>query len=206
MFRLLVSSLLIGVSVAAPVGPIGVLTIRRTLAHGRLAGLVTGLGVATADAFYSIIAAFGLTLLADFLISIQMPIRLVGGLFLLYLGIKTLLTMPATHAAHAEGRNLVGMYTSALALTATNPMTILAFAGIFVGSGLMMDGGAASPVESLLIVVGVFSGSLLWWLFLSGGVSLLRERFTPGMMRWVNRISGGIIVAFALITLYGLIG
>jgi threonine/homoserine/homoserine lactone efflux protein len=193
------------VSVAAPVGPIGVLTIRRTLAHGRLAGLITGLGVATADAFYSTIAAFGLTLLADFLISIQMPIRLVGGLFLLYLGIKTLMSTPADHAAQAEGRNLVGMYTSALALTATNPMTILAFAGIFVGSGLMLDGGAASPVESVLIVIGVFCGSLLWWLFLSGGVSLARERFTPAMMRWVNRISGGFIIAFALVTLYGLI-
>lgn len=191
-------------SVAAPVGPIGVLTIRRTLAHGWLAGLITGLGVATADAFYSTIAAFGLTLLADFLISIQMPIRLVGGVFLLYLGIRTLVSTPATHAAQAEGRNLVGMYTSALALTATNPMTILAFAGIFVGSGLMMDGGAASPAESVLIVIGVFSGSLLWWLFLSGGVSLLRERFTPEMMRWVNRISGGVIIAFALVTLYGL--
>jgi threonine/homoserine/homoserine lactone efflux protein len=96
------------------------------------------------------------------------------------------------------------MYTSALALTATNPMTILAFAGIFIGSGLMLDGGTASPIEAVLIVVGVFSGSLLWWLFLTSGVGLLRERFTPRMMRWVNRISGGIIIAFALVTLYGL--
>ncbi len=163
------------------------------------------MGVATADAFYSAIAAFGLTLIADILISLQTPIRLIGGLFLLYLGIRTLVSVPADDAARAEGRGFLGMYGSALALTATNPMTILAFAGIFVGSGLMMDGGTSTPLESLVIVAGVFGGSLLWWLFLSGGVSLLRERFTAGMLRWVNRISGGIIIAFALVTLYGLV-
>lgn len=163
------------------------------------------MGVATADAFYSIIAAFSLTVLADFLISLQTPIRLVGGLFLLYLGIRTMISTPAAHAAQGGGHSLVGMFASALALTATNPMTILAFAGIFVGSGLILDGGSPSPEKSLIIVGGVFTGSLLWWLALSTSVSLLRERFTPSRMRWVNHISGVIIIIFALITLSGII-
>jgi threonine/homoserine/homoserine lactone efflux protein len=121
------------------------------------------------------------------------------------MGIRTLMSAPASHAANVQARSgYLGMYLSALALTATNPMTILIFAGIFIGSGLMLDGGASAPVESLIIVVGVFCGSLGWWLFLSSGVSLLRERFTPGIMRWVNRISGAIIIAFAITTLYGL--
>jgi threonine/homoserine/homoserine lactone efflux protein len=176
-----------------------VLTIRRTLAHGRGAGFVTGLGVATADAFYSIIAAFSLSLISNILIGAQTPIRLVGGLFLLYLGIKTLLAQPAERAATAESHSLWGAYTSALFLTATNPMTILAFAGIFAGAGL------ADSRMPLIVVVGVFCGSLLWWLLLTTMVSLLRSRFTPPIMVWVNRISGVVIMLFALFTLFGLL-
>ena len=180
------------------------LTIRRTLAHGRLAGFVTGLGVATADGLYSIVAAFSLSFIANTLIGVQTPIRLIGGVFLLYLGIKTLLAKPVEAAAKADGTGLTGMYGSALALTITNPMTIIAFAGIFAGAGLALENDESSLLP-LLVVVGVFSGSALWWFTLTGVVSLLRGRFTPSVMRWVNRISGAVIIAFALNTLAGLI-
>ncbi|MCL4247244.1 MAG: LysE family translocator [Anaerolineae bacterium] len=193
-----------GVSVAAPVGPIGILTIRRTLAHGRLSGLATGLGVATADAIYASIAAFSLTLVASFLSNLADPIRLVGGIFLLYLGVKAFVAPPAERAATAGGNSVVAMYGSALALTLTNPPTIFIFLGIFTGTGLIPANAESDAARSLVVVLGVFLGSVTWWAFLSGMVSLLRERFTPRMMRWVNRLSGAILIAFALWALAGL--
>jgi threonine/homoserine/homoserine lactone efflux protein len=179
----------------------GVLVIRRTLAHGARAGLFTGLGIASADAIYATIAAFGLSFLSNLLLDAQTAIRLVGGLFLLYLGIRTFLARPATEAASTTGVSLASSYGSALALTLANPQTILMFAGIFAGVGLST---AADPRDAALLVAGVFSGSILWWLVLSSGVSLLRGRFTPGVMVWVNRLSGFIIIAFGLVALAGL--
>ena len=191
---------------AAPVGPIGILTIRRTLAQGRAAGFATGLGVASADALYAAVAAFSLTVIANLLTGLEVPIRLIGGAFLIYLGLRTFSAAPADHAASAGGRNLPGMFASAFALTLTNPQTILAFVGIFTGSGLLTGVGEGPPLLPLIVVIGVFCGSTLWWLVLSTGVGLLRERFTPSVMRWVNRLSGAIIIAFALWALAGLVG
>lgn len=187
---------MIGISIAAPVGPIGVLCIRRTLADGRIAGLISGLGAATADAIYGCIAAFGLTLVSSFLVSHQVWLRLVGGAFLCYLGIKTLVAKPSQEAAQANSRGLLGAYTSTFFLTLTNPMTIISFAAIFAGLGLVNTGG--DYIAALLMVLGVFLGSATWWLLLSGGVSLFREKFTPAGLLWVNRISGVIITGFGL--------
>jgi len=194
--------LLIGFSIAAPVGPIGVLCIRRTLSDGRLAGLVSGLGAASADAFYGSLAGFGLTLVSNFLVSQQRWLRLVGGLFLVYLGLKTLLSAPADQSnqvAKAGSRGLWGAYLSTLLLTLTNPLTILSFAAIFAGLGLVETGGDTLAAGTL--VLGVFSGSAAWWLLLSGGVSLLRKRVTPAMLRWVNRIAGLVILGFGVVAL-----
>lgn len=189
---------------AAPVGAIGVLIIRRTLAHGRLHGFVSGLGVATIDATFAFIAAFGLTFLTNLLIGAQPVVRLIGGGFLIYLGLKTFLTAPAENAAAAPAAGgLRGAYLSALLLTATNPATILLFAGIFAGAGLA--GAEGDGASAALMVAGVFAGSVLWWLILSGGVALLRVRFTPGVMRWVNRVSGVILIAFGAGALRGLL-
>lgn len=191
--------ILIGFSIAAPVGPIGVLCIRRTLADGRAAGLVSGLGAATADALYGCVAGFGLTLISNFLVRQQWWLGLIGGLFLCYLGGKTLFSKPAEQAASAKGSGLLGAYASTFFLTVTNPVTILAFAAIFAGLGLANtrgDYGAA-----VVLVLGVFLGSAAWWLLLSGGVSLLRERFTATGLQWVNRISGVIILGFGLFAL-----
>ena len=194
--------LLIGFSIAAPVGPIGVLCIRRTLADGRLVGLASGLGAATADAFYGSLAGFGLTLVANFLVSQQTWLRLVGGIFLLYLGVKTFLSKPAGDAVrvtNTPSRGLWSAYLSTLLLTLTNPLTILSFAAIFAGLGLAETGG--KPVSAVLLVLGVFCGSASWWLLLSGGVSLLRRRVTPRILQWVNRLAGVVIVIFGLLAL-----
>lgn len=195
----LLRGLVIGFSIAAPVGPIGVLCIRRTLAEGRAAGLVSGLGAATADALYGCVAGFGLTLISNFLVSQQVWLRLVGGLFLCYLGIKTLLSKPAAQAAVAKGSGLLGAYASTFFLTVTNPMTIIAFAAIFAGLGLANTSGNYSTAG--ILVGGVFLGSALWWLLLSGGVGLLREKFNGTGLLWVNRISGMIITGFGLVAL-----
>jgi len=202
--RFLLRGLVIGFSIAAPVGPIGVLCIRRTLAKGRVSGLVSGLGAATADAIYGCIAGFGLTFIASILISQQGWFRLIGGAFLCYLGLKTFLTRPAEQAASAEGNGLVGAYASTFFLTLTNPMTILSFAAIFAGLGVVSASG--NYASAGMLVLGVFIGSALWWLILSGGVSVFRARFNPHGVRWVNRISGVIITGFGLLALLGLRG
>ena len=194
--------LLIGFSIAAPVGPIGVLCIRRTLADGRLAGLASGLGAATADAFYGSLAGFGLTLAANFLVSQQNWLRLGGGLFLLYLGVKTFLSAPsgeAGQAAKTASRGLWGAYLSTLLLTLTNPLTILSFVAIFAGLGLAETGG--DSLSAGILVLGVFSGSAAWWLLLSGGVSLLRAKVTTGTLRWINRLAGLVIIGFGVAAL-----
>lgn len=195
---MLVNSIITGLAIAAPVGPIGVLCIRRTLADGRLYGLVSGLGAATADGFYGFIAAFGLTAVFTLFIEHADIFRLAGGLFLLYLGIRTLLAKPAEKAADATAKRhgLLGAYLSTLALTITNPMTILSFIGIFAGLGASET--ANNPLASLVMVTGIAGGSALWWLMLSGGVSLLRHRLDTRILRWINWISGGVIILFAL--------
>jgi threonine/homoserine/homoserine lactone efflux protein len=200
----LLRGLIIGFSIAAPVGPIGVLCIRRTLAEGRASGLVSGLGAATADAIYGCIAGFGLTFISGILISQQVWLRLVGGGFLCYLGLKTFLARPAEQAASAEANGLVGAYASTFFLTLTNPMTILSFAAIFAGLGVASAN--ANYVSAAVLVLGVFIGSALWWLILSGGVGLFRARFNPHGLRWVNRISGAIITGFGLLVLLSLRG
>ena len=197
----------IGLAIAAPVGPIGVLCIRRTLAEGRLAGFVTGLGAATADTVYGAVAAFGLTAVSAFLVSQQDWLRLIGGAFLLYLGIRTFLTRPMPQTAVRDdksSRTLAGDYASTFLLTITNPLTIISFAAVFAGLGL--GSGYDDLASALLLVAGVFTGSALWWLLLSGGVSLLRGRITENGLRWVNRVSGVIITVFGVVALASLAG
>jgi threonine/homoserine/homoserine lactone efflux protein len=200
MFLTFLQSLIIGFSIAAPVGPIGVLCIRRTLVHGRMTGLLSGLGAATADAIYGAIAGFGLTLVSGMLVDQSWWIRVIGGIFLCYLGITTLLSTPAEEAAQTpDARSLLGAYASTVFLTLTNPVTILAFIGIFAGLGLVDTGGNYGAAA--VMVFGVFCGSALWWLLLSGGVSLVRSRLNSRVFRWLNKISGAIILIFGIIAL-----
>jgi threonine/homoserine/homoserine lactone efflux protein len=177
------------------------------------------LGAASADAVYGATAAFGLTLVTGFLVSQQSILRIVGGLFLIYLGMRTFLAPPvarsvATSAApvtapdsarpaqaadHIGSKGLSGAYFSTFALTLTNPLTILSFAAIFAGLGLASE--ERSTLAALGLVFGVFLGSATWWLFLSGLVSLFRDRFGSRVMTWVNRISGAIILGFGVAAL-----
>jgi threonine/homoserine/homoserine lactone efflux protein len=199
----LLKGLIFGFSIAAPVGPIGVLCIRRTLAQGRASGFASGLGAATADAIYGSIAAFGLTFVSGFLVSQHQWFRLVGGAFLCYLGVRTVLAQPAAEAAAVSGNGLVGAYASTFFLTITNPMTILSFVGVFAGLGIGATRG--NQIAAGLMVLGVFAGSALWWLILSGGISLFRDRFDRHGLLWVNRISGGIITGLGALALYSLV-
>jgi len=193
---LFLPGLLIGISIAAPVGPIGILCIRRTLAEGKLKGFLSGMGAASADMVYGAIAAFGLTVVTDLLVDNVFWLRLIGGCFLLYLSVKTFLEKPANHAAQARQSRYFGAYISTFFLTITNPMTILSFAAIFAGT--MFLGNTSSPI---VLVAGVFSGSATWWLALSFGVGLVRDRLNQNLMIWINRISGLIIVTFGIIAL-----
>jgi threonine/homoserine/homoserine lactone efflux protein len=190
---------IIGISIAAPVGPIGVLCIRRTLAEGRLSGLVSGLGAATADAVYGVIAGFGLTFISAFLTAQQTWLSLLGGLFLCYLGARTLLSKPSEETVQAKNAGLLRNYLSIFVLTLTNPITILSFAAIFAGLGLAKQGGDYASAS--VVVAGVFSGSALWWFVLSFGVGLFRERVTPLWLLWINRISGVMIFTFGVVAL-----
>jgi len=200
---LLASGIIIGFSIAAPVGPIGVLCIHRTLTEGRFHGLISGLGAATADACYGCIAAFGLTFITDILVQQQLWLRLIGGAFLLFLGVRTILRKPSEKPQSEKRVGLLSEYGSTFLLTITNPVTILSFAAIFAGVGLgstVSDYGSAG-----LLVFSVFAGSALWWLILSGTVSLLRKKVTQRVLMWINRISGGIITGFGVVILISLL-
>lgn len=193
---LLLRGVVIGFSIAAPVGPIGVLCIRRTLAEGRICGLASGLGAATADAVYGLIAGLGLTMVSHLLLDWQMWLRLGGGAFLCYLGVRSWFSPPAIRAAAANGRGVWGAYATTFALTLTNPMTILSFAAIFGGLGLA--GARGDYGAALSLVAGVFGGSACWWLLLSGGTSILRARLDAAWLRGVNRLAGLVMIVFGL--------
>lgn len=189
----------LGFTIAVAVGPISLLCIRRTLAEGRVVGLASGLGVATADATYGAIAAFGLTAVSDLLIDGRRVLGIVGGCFLLWLAWRTFRAVPSDGASADTGarRGLPAAYLSTLGLTLTNPMTILSFAALFVGLGV--TGGDAAGAASL--TAGVFAGSAAWWVVLVAVVGALRSRVTPRGLRAVNMVSGLLIGALALLAL-----
>lgn len=195
----LLKGILLGLSIAAPVGPIGLLCIRRTLTQGRLVGLVSGLGAATADGFYGCVAAFGLTLFSQVMVEQTYWLRLIGGLFLCYLGVTTVLSTPTENSAPLTGKGLAGAYASTFALTLTNPTTILAFIAIFAGLGIFEPG--RHPLSSSLLVIGVFLGSALWWLVLSFGVNLFRSSLNSKRLGWLNKLAGASIFAFGVVAL-----
>jgi len=194
---------LLGLSIAAPVGPIGVLTIRRTIGDGFRMGFATGLGAATADATYGMVAAFGLTAIMSVLTEHGDAIRLVGGVMLLAIGLRGILQGWSAGPVEvtAAGRVLTpaGSYAQTVGLTLTNPMTIIAFIGMFAGVGI--SSGGADVATALALVVGVAIGSAAWWLFLTLLVSRIRHRLSPDAIRLINLGSSAIIVAFGMAAL-----
>jgi threonine/homoserine/homoserine lactone efflux protein len=193
----LLQGVALGFPIAAAVGPISLLTIRRTLAHGRLYGLVSGLGVATADATYAGVAAFGLTAITATLVGVRGVLGLVGGAILVLMAIRTLISSPAETAAADARPSLPGAYLSIFALTMTNPMTILSFAAVFAGLGVIGQGGA----EAALITLGVFLGSALWWVVLTTAVGVLRTRVSMRVLSVINRVSGAILLVFGALAI-----
>jgi threonine/homoserine/homoserine lactone efflux protein len=188
------SSLLIGLSIAAPVGPIGLLTIQRSLEQGPRAGLATGLGAAVADAVYGAIGAFGVAWLVDALVAARVPLALFGGAVLLWMALQLLRAPAAERAAStAPARHGWQHFAGTFALTLSNPATIVSFVAIFGA----MAGRGASPSPALM-VAGVFTGSALWWLFLSSVVGRLRDRFDARWRRRVNLVSAAVLAGFAL--------
>jgi len=190
-FSFLTTGFLIGLLVAAPVGPIGILCIRRTFAYGFSSGTVSGFGAALADALYGAIAAFGLTFISGFLLDHQTFLKFVGGFLLLYFGVKTFIAKPVKTV---DGETHVNLYRDAIStfiLTATSPMTIIIFLGIFASFGLTYPKG--SFIMPAITVAGVFAGSCFWWLALCSVVGFFKAKFNDTLLIWVNRTSGTVI-------------
>jgi threonine/homoserine/homoserine lactone efflux protein len=186
-----------GFLLAAAVGPMWVLCLRRTLAFGRAAGLASGLGIAVADGLYGAVAAFGLTAVSAFLLAWQFWIGLAAGVFLLWLGFRMLVAEPPA-LGNAGGGERPGSHAAAfvstLALTLANPPTILAFAAVFASLGLTAGAGW---LEATQAVAGVFLGSAAWWLVLAAGAGGWRPHLRPGLLRGVNVVAGLFILVLA---------
>jgi threonine/homoserine/homoserine lactone efflux protein len=189
---------ILGFTIAAAVGPISLLVIRRTLSEGRVVGLVSGLGVATADGTYGAIAAFGLGAVTQALVDARHILGLVGGIFLLWLAWTTARAEPHDPASVRPRRGgLTGAYLSILGLTLTNPMTILSFGALFAGLGVT----SGRPGDAALVTLGVLLGSGAWWLLLTTVVSVARKRVTTKWIRRINLASGALIGAFAVVSI-----
>lgn len=192
----LLKGIVIGFSIAAPVGPVGMLCIRRSLTHGRLAGFVSGLGAAAADTIYGLVVALGLSAVTDTLVANRNWFQLGGGLFLVGFGVATLRSRPPTEETRLPpGAGLLPAFGLSLVITLLNPMTVLAFIGIFAGFGIHVSGGVWSAI---LLVLGVFLGSVAWWLLLSTAAGWFRSHLRDGGMRGLNVVFGIIISLFGV--------
>jgi threonine/homoserine/homoserine lactone efflux protein len=200
----LAKGFVIGFSLALPVGPIALLCIRRTLARGPASGVASGLGAATADGIYGSIAAFGITFISNFLFNHSITLRLVGGCILCYIGVRIFLSKPRENLTSGVENGLVHDYVSALLLTLTNPMTVLAFAAIFAAAGFGDSEG--NYLGTAVLVGGVILGSAVWWLVLCGTIGLLHRKVNDRALIFVNMVSGTLIAGFGLIVLLSLVG
>jgi threonine/homoserine/homoserine lactone efflux protein len=182
----------VGVIIAVPVGPVGVLCLRRTIFEGQLAGLVSGLGAATADAFFGVVAAFGLSFVSQWLLGWEGWLRAAGGLYLVGIGARAIAGAPrAATGRPREAESLCRCFLSTCALTITNPITIVAFLGIFEALGL--GRAPARWLSAGVLVAGVLAGSLMWWLALSFGIGIFRRAMGPRELGWISRASGAIL-------------
>ncbi len=198
MFSLLLRGFVLGFAIAASPGPIFFLCVRRTLVQGRLYGLLSGFGVATADGFYAAIATFGVAALTSLFINAHRPLAAIGGTVLLILGFRTLLERPlsANTSQQTSARDLSWAYVSTLGLTITNPATIISFAALAASLGLGTNGSLLKPA---VVTVGVLLGSAAWWCILAFGVAILRTRMTPAVVRGISVFSGLAIVGLGIL-------
>lgn len=198
---LLLKSMLIGLAIAAPVGPMAVLCVNRVLNQGVASGVSTGFGIATADAMFGCIAGFGLSVISGFLISHQLYIRWIGGVLLILMGVKLLLKAKPIDilSAKSRGKNHLGNYFYAIVLTLTNPITLMAVIAIFAGLGI--GSTYTDYYHAVIVIIGMFCGSLIWWLALTLFVRMMHHRISPQAMLWINRFSGVIITIFGILAL-----
>jgi threonine/homoserine/homoserine lactone efflux protein len=200
---LFLKAILIGLSIAAPVGPIGMLCIQRTLAHGARIGFVSGLGAAAADGVYGAIGAFGLVAVSRMFVMLATPLAICGALFLSWMGLQMLRSSPAGNAPAAAvilppGRAFVTVF----GLTLTNPMTILSFVAVFASIG---GAAASAPGAAAVMLLGILSGSALWWLLLALGVAFVRHKIDQRIMRMINRVAGLFLLGFAVWQVLGIV-
>lgn len=199
---LVVNGVAIGLAVAAPIGPVNLIVIRRTLRYGWLYGFLSGGGAAAGDAIFAAIAAFGLTAAVEFVVRFETTLQIVGGLFLVLLGARTWFAHP--HFGDEEPANIsgavAGVFATTFFLTITNPATMLGFIAIFGGVAGLADAGEDYG-HAATIVLAVMTGSILWWASVSGFVSLFRQRMNDRLLTIVNRVSGGLILIFGIIVL-----
>ena len=198
MQNLFVKGLIVGFCLAAPVGPIAALCVQRTIAKSWLSGLVSGLGAAAADALYGAIAAFGATIISEFLINERNWLQRIGGVILILMGLRLLLTKPKERESiNGNGKGLMGDFLSTLMLTLTNPMTFVAFAAVFTTMGIGVV--RHQPILTAELVGGVFLGSALWWIILCGGAHLLRRHFDFRKLVTINRATGVFVIAVGVV-------
>ncbi len=195
--------LLVGIFVSAPMGPVGVLCVQRTVSKGRIKGFFSGLGAATADTFYAFLAAFGISFVSNFLTENQKLFQIIGVSVLLFIGVRMILKNPIKEFREnhknkhvIKKRHLVKDYIAVFFLTISNPLTILFFGAAFTMFGLLTM--AESPTDSYLLVMGIFTGACLWWFFLTTMVARFKKRFNLRSMFVINRVSGIIILILTL--------
>jgi threonine/homoserine/homoserine lactone efflux protein len=192
LLGLFLKGVAVGAAIAVPVGPVGVLCVRRTLVGGRLAGVVSGLGAAAGDTLFGIVAAFGLSFVSGWLLDVSSWLAAGGGCFLLVLGARAILFEPPGDSAPDDRRNLFGDFVSTLLLTLANPLTILVFFGVFATLGFA--GAQATPGHAAILVSGVCAGSLIWWLTLGFGVARFLAALSRHDRNWIGRGAGGILL------------
>lgn len=193
----------IGFVIAAMVGPISLLCIRSTLTQGQIVGLAIGLGAALADAVFGLIAGFGLTFLSNFLLAHQKFLRFAGGLFLIYLGISTFFEKTPENAASVDGKGFFNLTFGTFLLTLTNPLTILSFMAIFAGLGFNDEN--SNYFAASLLVLGVFIGSMAWWIILTSFLRLFHAKMSQKTIIFINKCSGAIIAGFGLLSMASLL-
>jgi threonine/homoserine/homoserine lactone efflux protein len=199
LVTLFVKGFVIGFIIAAPVGPINIMCVRRTIVHGRLAGLVTGSGAALADTILGAIAIFGLAFLEQFLLHERLWLALGGSVFLVIMGIRSLLKSPPKLVSGRDPTSLIGDFTSSFALTLSNPITILSFLGIFAAFGVHPDEEIGA--DDWATMLGVMSGAFTWWLTVISLAGMFHGRFTVSGLIWANRITGVVMLVFAAIVM-----
>lgn len=199
---LLIEGMMIGLVVAVPVGPLGLLCINRALMLGPVCGLFSGLGVASADAIAAGIAALGITLISSFLADHQFLLRLIGGVFLCYLGYKIFRTEAVAKVPINSVNGLASAFATTFLLTLSNPVTLLSFVAIYAGWHVPALHGRY--IAAAMLTAGVFTGSAMWWVALFLGLTMFHDRFNLTFLFWVHRVSGAVIAIFGVVVLLSL--